>query len=97
MEGALILFVISSTVQKCALNLLEFPYKLKIPLEYCMVEVIFAELFNLPTPRYLEVFYGSVLIELCKLQPTTMPQVLAQATEMLFFRIETMNVTCFDR
>lgn len=81
----------------CAAHILDFPYKLKIPLEYCIVEVIFAELFNMPTPRYLEICYGSILIELCKLQPATMPQVLAQATEMLFMRIDTMNVSCFDR
>lgn len=81
----------------CAAHLLNFPYKLKIPLEYCIVEVIFAELFHMPTPRYLEIAYGSILIELCKLQPSTMPQVLAQATEILFMRIDTMNVSCFDR
>ncbi|KAF6210400.1 hypothetical protein GE061_013504 [Apolygus lucorum] len=81
----------------CAEHLLKFPYKAMIPLEYCIVEVIFAELFNLPQPRFLEIFYGSLLIELSKLQPTTMPQVLAQATEILFLRIETMNTSCFDR
>ncbi|KAF7274780.1 hypothetical protein GWI33_012549 [Rhynchophorus ferrugineus] len=81
----------------CAAHLLNFPYKLKIPLEYCIIEVIFAELFNMPTPRYLEICYGSILIELCKLQPSTMPQVLALATEMLFNKIDTMNVSCFDR
>lgn len=81
----------------CAAHLLNFPYKMKIPLDYCIVEVIFAELFNMPSPRYLEIMYGSVLIELCKLQPSTMPQVLAQATEILFMRIDTMNVSCFDR
>ncbi|GBP06866.1 Nuclear cap-binding protein subunit 1 [Eumeta japonica] len=83
--------------KECAAQLLCFPYKAKIPLEYCIVEVIFAELFNLPRPRYLEICYGSILIELCKLQPSTMPQVLAQATEILFLRIDTMNVACFDR
>lgn len=81
----------------CAAHLLNFPYKLKIPLEYCIVEVIFSELLHMPTPRYLEIAYGAMLIELCKLQPSTMPQVLAQATEMLFMRIDSMNVSCFDR
>lgn len=81
----------------CAAHLLNFPYKLKIPMEYCIVEVIFGELFNMPAPRYLDIAYGAILIELCKLQPATMPQVLAQATEMLFMRIDTMNVSCFDR
>jgi nuclear cap-binding protein subunit 1 len=80
----------------CAAHLLNFPYKSKIPLEYCIVEVIFSELFHMPTPRYLEICYGSILIELCKLQPSTMPQVLAQATEILFMRIDSMNTSCFD-
>ncbi|XP_034940249.1 nuclear cap-binding protein subunit 1 [Chelonus insularis] len=81
----------------CAANLLNFPYKTKIPLDYCIVEVIFGELFKLPTPKYLEICYGSILIELCKLQPSTMPQVLAQATEILFRRIDSMAAASFDR
>ncbi|KAH8287275.1 hypothetical protein KR054_005148 [Drosophila jambulina] len=81
----------------CAAQLLSFPFKHKIPLEYCIVEVIFAELFHMPTPRYLDICYGSILIELCKLQPATLPQVLAQATEILFMRIDSMNTSCFDR
>ncbi|KYQ47868.1 Nuclear cap-binding protein subunit 1 [Trachymyrmex zeteki] len=81
----------------CAAQLLNFPFKAKIPLDYCIVEVIFGELFRLPTPKHLEISYGSILIELCKLQPSTMPQVLAQATEILFRRIDSMAATAFDR
>ncbi len=100
---------------------MNFPYKSNIPLEYCVIEVIFAELLNLPAPRYIEIFYFSLLLELCKLKPNLIPQVksarlfwihsivewllfsflflqvLAQATEMFFFRLENMNVACFDR
>ncbi|KAG7169403.1 Nuclear cap-binding protein subunit 1-like [Homarus americanus] len=83
--------------KQCAAFLLDFPLKHKIPLEYMIVEVVLAELFHLPGPRYIEICYGSLLIELCKLQPATMPQVLAQAVELLFDRIDTMNVCCFDR
>ncbi|EEB13531.1 Nuclear cap-binding protein subunit, putative [Pediculus humanus corporis] len=83
--------------KECAAHLLNFPYKSKIPLDYCIVEVIFGEIFHMPNPRYLEICYGSILIELCKLQPSTMPQVLAQATEILFMRIDMMNTSCFDR
>ena len=80
-----------------AAQLLSYPLKTKIPLEYMIVEVMFGEIFKLPNPEYLEICYGSIMIELCKLQPSTMPQVMAQATELLYERMEGMNVTCFDR
>nr|CAG4647771.1 EOG090X03JL [Moina brachiata] len=83
--------------KELATQLIAFPQRNKIPLEYMIVEVLFAELFNMPSPRYLEICYGATLIELCKLQPGTMPQVLAQATELIYERIDNMNVTCFDR
>jgi len=83
--------------KECAAQLLSYPLKNKIPLEYIIVEVMFGQIFRLPNPPCLEIVYGSILIELCKLQPSTMPQVLAQATELLYERIDTMNVACFDR
>ncbi len=85
------------TKQECAAQLLSYPLKNKIPLEYIIVEVMFGEIFRLPNPLCLEIAYGSIMIELCKLQPSTMPQVLAQATELLYERIDGMNKTCFDR
>ncbi|KAM5300225.1 nuclear cap-binding protein subunit 1 isoform 2-T2 [Ctenodactylus gundi] len=81
----------------CAAQLVSYPGKNKIPLNYHIVEVIFAELFQLPAPCHIDVMYTTLLIELCKLQPGSLPQVLAQATEMLYMRLDTMNTTCVDR
>jgi nuclear cap-binding protein subunit 1 len=55
---------------------LSFPNKHKVPLEYMIIEVILSELFALPKSKYLEICYGSLLLELCKLQPSTLPQVV---------------------
>jgi len=81
----------------CAASLLAYPAKNKIPLNYMIVEVMFGQLFELPRNPYKDLFYGSTFIELCKLQPTSMPEVLAQASEMLFERIENMHSICIER
>ncbi|KAG8130327.1 hypothetical protein E2320_017106 [Naja naja] len=81
----------------CAVQLTSYPGNHKIPLNYHIVEVIFAELFQLPVPPHMEIMYTTLFIELCKLQPGSLPQVLAQATEMLYMRLDTMNTICIDR
>lgn len=83
--------------KQCANRLIQLPLTNRIPLNYMIVEVIFAQLFALPRPAHLEIFYGSLLIELCKLQPNYMPIVLAQATELLFERIDSMKTVCVER
>ncbi|KAG9337107.1 hypothetical protein JZ751_029775 [Albula glossodonta] len=91
-------FVIEENLH-CIINaaqLLSYPGKNKIPLNYHIVEVIFGELFQLPSPPNIDVMYTTLLIELCKLQPGSLPQ-LAQATEMLYMRLDSMNTTCIDR
>ncbi|KAJ8029982.1 Nuclear cap-binding protein subunit 1 [Holothuria leucospilota] len=81
----------------CAAQLVGFHAKNRFPYHYMIVEVVFGSLFSLPSTKNIEVFYASLLLELCKLQPGFLPQVLAQATEMLYERVEGMNLTCMER
>lgn len=49
----------------------------KVPLDFIIIEVIFGELFRLPKNYQLEVCYGSILLDLCKLNPSTFPQAVS--------------------
>ncbi|UYV62887.1 NCBP1 [Cordylochernes scorpioides] len=82
---------------ECASLLLSLPDKPKIPLEYMIVEVIMGELFRLPVSNYRIICLGSILIELSKLVPDTIPLALAQAVQLIYERLETMNIECIDR
>lgn len=81
----------------CAHILAGLPNKQKLPLEYMVIEVILANLFALPKSPHLEIFYGSLILELCKINPQTYPIVLSHAVELLFERLDSMNVACVDR
>lgn len=92
-----IIDLLYSDKKLCAMGLLDFTCRSRAPLNYMIVEVVFSKLFELPQNKHLEVFYCTLLMELCKLQPSAMPLVLAQATELLFERINTMDVSCIVR
>ncbi|XP_033634615.1 nuclear cap-binding protein subunit 1-like [Asterias rubens] len=83
--------------KECAAQLVSYHGKARVPLNYMIVEVMFGQLFNLPHPVKQEAAYASLLLELCKLQPSSLPQVLAQATELLYERLDNMNLNCIDR
>eukprot|EP00794_Sanderia_malayensis_P009859 gene9859-10869_t len=54
--------------KECASQLLNHA-KGKLPMDYVITEVIFGGLFRLPQTLHIPLFYGSLIIELCKLQP----------------------------
>ncbi|VDN86358.1 unnamed protein product [Brugia pahangi] len=59
--------------KKCASRLLEYDKRTLVPINYVILEVIFSQLFHLPEAPTRLIFYGSLLIELCKTK--SMPQV----------------------
>lgn len=81
----------------CATKLLQLNVANKIPLNYMIVEIVFGQLFNLPKSPQIELFYGSLLLELCKIKPDAVPLVLAQATELIYDRIDHMKTSCIER
>ncbi|OZC08286.1 hypothetical protein X798_04637 [Onchocerca flexuosa] len=81
--------------KKCASRLLEYDKRALVPINYVILEVIFSQLFHLPEAPTRPIFYGSLLIELCKTK--SMPQVIAQAAEIFYQRIDSMQVACIDR
>uniref|UniRef100_A0A5K3F641 MIF4G domain-containing protein n=1 Tax=Mesocestoides corti TaxID=53468 RepID=A0A5K3F641_MESCO len=84
----------------CALALLNLQTRAKVALDYMIVEAIFSDIFRLPKPPVRHgnlLFYASLLIQLCNDAVNTMPLVLAQATETLFERLDTMKPVCIAR
>ncbi|XP_076811055.1 nuclear cap-binding protein subunit 1-like [Clavelina lepadiformis] len=83
--------------KECANRLLAIPGRDKMPLNHMIIETLLGDMFRLPSSPNPQVFYMAVFIELCKIQPSMMPQVLALASDMLYERLDMMQITCLDR
>ncbi|XP_043654344.1 nuclear cap-binding protein subunit 1 [Drosophila teissieri] len=82
----------------CADSLLGYAAsKPQLPVYHCIVEVILGEMLQLPTAQWININYGALLVQLCKGQPDKVPQVVVQAMDILFNRLGSMSVACFDR
>ena len=77
--------------------LIALPMRVRLPVSYMIVETVLGEIFKLPKSDQSHICYTSLLIELCREAPNSIPLVLAQATEMLFERIEQMRPVCIER
>jgi nuclear cap-binding protein subunit 1 len=59
--------------------------------------VVLGKILQLPNPERKLVYYGVVLMEMCKIQPDTFPIVFGRAVSFLFSRLDSMDVGCFYR
>lgn len=48
---------------------------------FLCIQVLFSLLFHLPSPPQVPVCYGSIFIELCKIDPATFPQIVSSLYE----------------
>ncbi|XP_062137866.1 nuclear cap-binding protein subunit 1-like [Drosophila sulfurigaster albostrigata] len=71
--------------------------KPQLAVEHCIVEVLLGQMLQLPQAPYLIINYGSIIIELCKQQPSQFSQIVAQAVDVLFTQLEFMSVSSLDR
>ncbi|KAH8343764.1 hypothetical protein KR059_007486, partial [Drosophila kikkawai] len=84
--------------KKCAKHLLSIAAsKPQLAVCHSIVEVILGEMLRLPKAALPTINYGSILIELCRLQPYKMPPIVVQAANIIYSHLESMNVACFDR
>lgn len=67
------------------------------PSHFLLAEVLLGQMLALPRPAFPEVFYGTVMMELCKALPQTFPKALLTTANVLFLRMTKLDVECRER
>ena len=68
----------------------------KMEIEHLLVEIIFGQIFELPSPPYKQIYYGVLIVDGYK---TSKPfaDALAEAVNIIFRKLEDLDTECFDR
>ena len=84
--------------KECAVSLVGLAQRESSLAVYHLIgEILFSHMMTLPHPPYPLPFYASVMLEINSLKPGKFPAILAQASQMLFERLEMMNCVCRGR
>ncbi|CAI5439326.1 unnamed protein product [Caenorhabditis angaria] len=84
--------------KNCAKELVAFAEENStVPMGYLIFETIFGQMFRLPHSPLPQLFYGSLLLELCRIQATSYPQILVHSVELLYQAADFMQPECVDR
>ncbi|KAI6661177.1 Nuclear cap-binding protein subunit 1-like [Oopsacas minuta] len=84
--------------KECAVSLVGLAQRESSLAVYHLIgEILFSHMMTLPHPPYPLPFYASVMLEINSLKPGKFPAILAQASQMLFERLEMMNCICRAR
>ncbi|KAI6182064.1 80 kDa nuclear cap-binding protein [Aphelenchoides bicaudatus] len=84
-------------IRLCTRELLKYHKRTTVPLNHMIVETVFSQLLRLPKAPHLELFYGALLIELCRVESSSMPPLLADAAESFYKRARSLHPACLDR
>ncbi|XP_068141178.1 nuclear cap-binding protein subunit 1-like [Drosophila tropicalis] len=72
-----------------------------IAIRHCIVEFLLGKILQLPIdqmhPKTMTINCGAILIELSKLEPNVIPNIIRESVDIIYRKMPSMNVMCFDR
>jgi hypothetical protein len=78
----------------CVQFLLQLPVT-ALDLERALIEILFSQIFRLPNAPLKRVYYGLLLIDLCRARPDTVPTRLGVAITLIFEQLHILDPECF--
>ena len=60
--------------------------------EDVVIDAVFSQIFQLPTPEHRLVYYHSIITEICKISPAAIAPSLGRAIRFLFRSVDAMDM-----
>jgi nuclear cap-binding protein subunit 1 len=90
-----LLFLWQDEHKDCIRLLLQLPVT-TFDVECALIEILFSQIFRLPSAPLKRVYYGVLLIDLCHARPNTVPTQLVHAILRIFEQLHILDIECFE-
>lgn len=92
-----IIIAYHKNMEECIKALFSIPLSSRFAMDYLTVEVVISEIFSLPKPQLPLIYYFCILMELSKCRDTNFSSLVALSFEMLFDKLDIMELECMHR